>query len=58
MIKLKYDVPVEISEEKYRKVIIDYAGCVPHREDNGKFYIKWWCGGTKLKKKLEDYLNS
>lgn len=42
MIDLQYDIPVEVTQKQYYAIRRDYAGVCPHREENGKYYIKLW----------------
>lgn len=47
MVDLQYDVPVEVNQKQYNAIRRDYAGSCPHREDNGKYYIKLWYMSNK-----------
>ena len=44
---LEYNIPIEVSEKQYRKVMSEGAGICAGREDNGKFYIKLWMSAYK-----------
>jgi hypothetical protein len=40
--EIKYDVPIEVNESQYRKIMNECDGIVAGREENGIFYIKVW----------------
>ena len=40
--EIKYDIPIEVTEKQYRKLMTECAGIVAGREENGKYYIKVW----------------
>jgi len=42
MKEVKYDTPIEVSEEEYRYLTSHFSGSIAHRKENGKFFIKVW----------------
>lgn len=41
--EIKYDVPFEVTEKQYHKVMKEYGTLVAGRKDeNGKYFIKVW----------------
>lgn len=51
---IKYDEPIEVSQDQYTFLIKEYSGVIAHREDEGKFYIKVWLMGYA--NKISKYL--
>lgn len=39
-IDIQYDVPILVTEDQYRRLIVKCAGIIAHRQEEGKFYIK------------------
>jgi len=40
--EIKYDTPIEVSKNQYKKIMQDCSGIVAGLEQNGKYYIKVW----------------
>ncbi len=40
--KIKYDTPIEVSEQQYKKISSEFGGIVATKKENGKYYIKVW----------------
>ena len=55
-VKLKYDVPVEVSKEKYDFLMREMAGIVAGQEKLGKYFIKLW--HPSYKKAVEKVINT
>lgn len=56
MIELKYDTPVEVTREQYKRVRDRFKMIVAHRRDGeGKYWIKLW--GMEYKDDVEKVLN-
>lgn len=60
MIAVKYNTPIEVTEQQYSRIIVDYASLVAHRSEDGKFFISWWAGpnAKQWKAHLEKFLNN
>ena len=42
-IKLKYDVPIEVSEKAFSIIMNQFSGtCTGRKNENGKYFIKPW----------------
>lgn len=39
---VKYDVPIEVSQDNYNKIVRNYSGRIAHRTEDGKYFIKVW----------------
>lgn len=39
---LKYDTPIEVTENQYRRIMSELKGVCAGRIENGKHYIKLW----------------
>lgn len=55
MIVIEYNKPVEVTEKQYR-VLLKQFSHIPHRTEDGKYYIKLWF--MKYKPAIENFLNS
>lgn len=57
MIELIYDIPVEVTELQFCKMMNEFSGMIAGRQDEetGKYYIKLW--GMNYKLKIEAYFN-
>jgi hypothetical protein len=51
---LRYDIPIEVTQEQYKHLNVKYAGAIAHREFQGKFYIKIW--DMRYEKIIAQYL--
>ena len=51
---IKYDTPIEVSKEQYKRLIIQFAGVIAHRNENGRYWIKIWL--MRFKEKLQHAL--
>ena len=53
-IKLKYDVPFEVSEAAFKIIMNNLSGtCAGRKEDNGRYFIKvWMCAYIKKIKQV------
>lgn len=40
--KLEYDIPVEVKQNQYRRLVKYFPGIIAHRRSEGKYYIKLW----------------
>lgn len=40
--EIKYNIPFEVTETQYNKLMYDFSGVVAGRKKDGKFYIKVW----------------
>ncbi len=40
--EIKYNVPFEVTEKQYNRLMVDCAGIVAGRKEKGKFFIKVW----------------
>lgn len=54
--EIQYNVPFEVTKEQHNKLMINCAGIVTGREENGKYYIKVWL--MKYKEHVEKILES
>lgn len=50
-----YDVPIEVTKEQHSAIKSKLAGCIAHRIENGRYYIKLWL--IQYKQDLLNILN-
>lgn len=55
-IEVKYDEQIEVTKEKYHKLMLKCQGIVAGREEDGKYYIKVWM--PRYASIVESILNS
>lgn len=57
MYNIQYDIPIEVTQEQYSFLKIEFVGALAHRYDkqNNKWWIKVWLMGYApfIKKYLE-----
>jgi hypothetical protein len=55
--EIHYDKPIEVSKEKYQKLIAKLPQMViAHRQENGRYFIKLWA--MSFKKQVEKIIKS
>jgi hypothetical protein len=48
MIEVEYDIPIEVTEKQYRRIIPRFRMIVAHRRDaEGRYWIKLWVMGYR-----------
>ena len=50
-----YDTPIEVSFEQYNYLRVEYRGCIAHREEAGRYWIKVW--DMKYARSIAAYLD-
>jgi hypothetical protein len=41
-VKIKYDVPFEVTKKQYEIIVRDFSGVMCHMVKDSKYYIKVW----------------
>lgn len=55
MIKVQYNMSIEVSKVKYHELVHKFSGIIAHRVENNRYFIKVWI--MRYKKRIEEILN-
>lgn len=54
--EIKYNVPIEVDEVQYKRLMTKFSGIIAGRKDGNRYYIKVWL--MKYAELVKEELNS